>query len=104
MKELSKRGWCECSNGQHYFHSCDFDVMRTIGNLVHHVERLKNKHIHSTLREIVPECVPSEKNVQKNDKQEDEDDRTYDRLRGHAEELSLCRILRGIAVEHVPSE
>ena len=48
--------------------------MRTIGNLVDHVERLKNKHIHSTLREIVPECVPSEKNVQKNDKQEDEDD------------------------------
>ena len=62
MKELSKHGWYELSNGQYYFHSCDFDVKRIIGRLVDCADMLKNKVGHSTLRETSPECVPLEEN------------------------------------------
>ena len=60
MNELSDHGWNEFSNGQYYFHSYDFDVMRMIGHLIDCACILKNQCCHIISREIVPEYVLSE--------------------------------------------
>ena len=74
MNGLSKQGWYENTNGQHYAHSHDFDFMKMIGRLIDCAGILKNQCGCSDLREIAPECVPLEQIIQNNDKEEDKDD------------------------------
>ena len=70
MNELLKNGWCDFLNGQHHFHTYEFNFMKMIGNLIEHANMLKNHCGYSTLRVITPECVPSGKSIA--NKNEDE--------------------------------
>ena len=65
---------CEYSNGQCYFHSHDFDVMRMIGQLIDSLEMLENQFGNRILRTIAPEHVPSKETAKNNDTKEDKDD------------------------------
>ena len=65
MSEILKYGWHECSNGQHFFHPYEFNVMKMIGYLIDYADILRNQYGYSTLCAIAPGCVSLDESAQK---------------------------------------